>query len=79
LCDRILKEHDKLLDLAWRLKTSPSASRPQKKKELETFTDFVECNRPEFTAARFFPIDRSTLFKILDASITFILVMLQFD
>jgi gustatory receptor len=75
-CDRIVKEYDTLVDLAWRLKTSPTASR--KKQEFETFTDFIECNRPEFTAAGFFPINRSTLFQILDASITFILVMLQF-
>jgi gustatory receptor len=73
LSDKILNEFDNLLDLAWQRK----GLNPHLDKEFKLFVSFVECNRPRFTAARFFAIDRSTLFKIINSSIGFFLVMIQ--
>ncbi|RZB77522.1 hypothetical protein BDFB_013856, partial [Asbolus verrucosus] len=40
------------------------------------FHILVSENRPEFTAARFFSIDKSTIFSVLDAMTTFLLVII---
>jgi gustatory receptor len=47
-------------------------------KEIQVFIDVVQHNRPEFRAARFFSINRSTLFSVLNSLTTFLLVMIQF-
>jgi gustatory receptor len=46
--------------------------------EIQVFIDVVQHNRPEFRAARFFSINRSTLFSVLNSLTTFLLVMIQF-
>jgi gustatory receptor len=79
LCDQILKEYDQLLDLAWKLEASLSTSTSQKTREIKMFINFLQGNPPRFVAARFFTIDKSTLFKMLNTSITFLLVTIQFD
>jgi gustatory receptor len=79
LCDQILKEYDQLLDLAWKLEASLSTSTSQKTREIKMFINFLQGNLPRFVAARFFTIDKSTLFKMLNTSITFLLVIIQFD
>jgi gustatory receptor len=79
LCDQILKEYDQLLDLAWKLEASFSTSSSQETRQIKFFIDFVQGNRPRFVAAQFFTIDKSTLFKMLNTLITFLLVIIQFD
>jgi gustatory receptor len=46
--------------------------------EIQVLVDVVLHNRPEFKAARFFSIDRSTLFSVLNSLTTFLLVLIQF-
>jgi hypothetical protein len=76
LCDQILKEYDQLLDLAVKLEASLSTSTSQGTRQIKIFINFLQGNPPRFVAARFFTIDKSTLFKM---SITFLLVIIQFD
>jgi hypothetical protein len=47
-------------------------------KEIQVFIDVLLHNRPEFRAASFFSIDRSTLFSVLNSLTTFLLVLIQF-
>jgi hypothetical protein len=47
-------------------------------KEFTSLAEFILQNRPEFNAARFFPIDKSMLFGILNVGISFLLVIIQF-
>ncbi|XP_068901871.1 uncharacterized protein [Tenebrio molitor] len=75
LCDYILKKYDEILAEAYRLETMLSS---YEKKEIQVFIDVVTYNRPKFKAARFFSVDRSTLFSVLNSLTTFLLVMIQF-
>jgi hypothetical protein len=59
LCDYIWKKYDEILAEAYRLETMLSS---YEKKEIQVFIDVVTYNRPKFKAARFFSVDRSTLF-----------------
>jgi hypothetical protein len=79
LCDQILQQSDQILALACKMQASATNWNSQQYKQLQTFVEFLEHNRPKFRAARFFSIDRSLLFKILHAAITFLLVMIQID
>ncbi|CAH1380245.1 unnamed protein product [Tenebrio molitor] len=60
---------------SYRLETMLSS---YEKKEIQVFIDVVTYNRPKFKAARFFSVDRSTLFSVLNSLTTFLLVMIQF-
>jgi gustatory receptor len=70
-----MKKCDEILAKAYRLEVQLTS---YKNKEIQVFIDAVLHNRPEFRAARFFSIDRSTLFSVLNSLTTFILVMIQF-
>jgi hypothetical protein len=76
LCDDILKQSNKVLTLTYRLEALANLSLCEYE-ELEAFIDFVQNNLPRFRIARFFSVDRSILFKMLDSSIAFFLVLLQ--
>jgi gustatory receptor len=75
LCDSILRMGEEILLQAYRLQTAFTSYGIE---EILVFIDVVRLNRPEFTAARFFSIDRSTLFCIINSLTTFLLVMVQF-
>ncbi|KAJ3620278.1 hypothetical protein MTP99_004243 [Tenebrio molitor] len=75
LCDSILQKGEEILLQAYRLQTAFTFYGIE---EILVFIDVVRLNRPEFTAARFFSIDRSTLFCIINSLTTFLLVMVQF-
>ncbi|RZC42336.1 7tm 7 domain containing protein [Asbolus verrucosus] len=72
LCDAILKEFEKIWKIVFKMQIW---SEHQK---FETFVAIVSHSRPKFTAARFFLIDRSTLFSIVNTILTFLLVLIQF-
>ncbi|XP_068901867.1 uncharacterized protein [Tenebrio molitor] len=75
LCDSILKKCDEILAKAYRLEVKLTSYEIE---EIQVFIDAVLHSRPEFRAARFFSIDRSTLFSVLNSLTTFLLVMIQF-
>ncbi|XP_068901861.1 uncharacterized protein [Tenebrio molitor] len=75
LCDSILKKCDEILAKAYRLEALLTS---YENEEIQVLIDVVQHNRPEFRAARFFSIDRSTLFSVLNSLTTFLLVMIQF-
>ncbi|XP_068901868.1 putative gustatory receptor 39b [Tenebrio molitor] len=75
LCDSILKKCDEILAKAYQLEGMMSS---YENEEILVFIDVVQHNHPEFRAARFFSIDRSTLFSVLNSLTTFLLVLIQF-
>ncbi|XP_068901854.1 uncharacterized protein [Tenebrio molitor] len=78
LCDTVLKEFKLLVDLSGQLETSLFNLVLYKGNEFSNFSAALLHNQPEFHAARFFSIDRSTIFSILNSIITFLLVIIQF-
>ncbi|CAH1380251.1 unnamed protein product [Tenebrio molitor] len=66
---------DQILDQTYTLEAVLTS---HENEEIQVFIDAVLHNRPEFKAARFFSIDRSTLFSVLNSLTTFLLVMIQF-
>jgi gustatory receptor len=75
LCDSIMKKCDEILSQAYRLESELTS---YENKEIQVFINVVLHNRPEFRAARFFSINRSTLFTVLNSLTTFLLVIIQF-
>ncbi|KAH0820653.1 hypothetical protein MTP99_000554 [Tenebrio molitor] len=76
LCDAVSSEVNKILSVAYSL---DKHSLGDGRNDLTEFIDVVKDNFPIFSAARFFDINRSTIFGIFDAIITFLIVMIQFE
>lgn len=72
-CDSVLHEAEQIQTIAFDL------FKNSQNRDLIRFIEIVIGNFPEFSAARFFSIDRSTILKILDATITFLIVVIQFQ
>jgi gustatory receptor len=74
MCDAVLNESRKILELSrklkWELDTNTS--------ELSKLTDFVQEHLPVFSAERFFTIDRGTILSVLGSVTSFFIVMIQF-
>jgi gustatory receptor len=70
-----LNKCDEILAKAYQLEGELTSD---ENKEIQVFIDVMQHNRPEFRAARFFSINRSTLFSVLNSLTTFLLVMIQF-
>jgi gustatory receptor len=76
-CDTIRKEFEELLSYCYQMQTRIAES-TFTENDMCIFTKSVSQSMPEFTAARYFSIDRSTIFSILNSITTFLLVMIQF-
>ncbi|KAJ3617719.1 hypothetical protein MTP99_006814 [Tenebrio molitor] len=76
-CDTIRKEFEELLSYCYQMQTRIAES-SFTENDMCIFTKSVSQSMPEFTAARYFSIDRSTIFSILNSITTFLLVMIQF-
>ncbi|KAH0808189.1 hypothetical protein GEV33_014602 [Tenebrio molitor] len=77
-CDAVREEFEGLLSYCYHIQECVSGSAVNEN-EFYAFTNSVSQNMPEFTAARYFCIDRSTIFSILNSVTTFVLVMIQFS
>jgi hypothetical protein len=77
MCDAVLSEIDKTLLLVYKLQSVIADLMPYENNEVYSLIQMILHTRPEFKAARFFSIKRSTLFSILYSMTTFFLVMLQ--
>jgi hypothetical protein len=78
MCDAVLSEMEKTLLLVYKLQSVTADLMLDENHEVYSLAQMILHTRPEFKAARFFSIKRSTLFSILYSMITFLLVMLQF-
>ncbi|XP_068901859.1 uncharacterized protein [Tenebrio molitor] len=77
-CDAVREEFEGLLSYCYQIQECVSGSMLNEN-EFYAFTNIVSQNMPQFTAARYFYIDRSAIFSILNSVTTFILVMIQFS
>jgi hypothetical protein len=75
LCDTIQKEFEKILTLTYKLDTLGILNQDC---DIREFRDAIQDYRPSFTAARFFCINRKTIFSVLNSLTTFFIVMIQF-
>lgn len=73
LCDQILEEFDDIVEHLLQIKLA--FKRDWKKC---WFLEEVEQSRPKFTVARFYTISRKTILNILNAALTFLIVIIQF-
>ncbi|RZC41410.1 7tm 7 domain containing protein, partial [Asbolus verrucosus] len=79
LCDSVSHEGQKILTLAYSMEKYLLKQGENENEELSRFISVVKDNYPNFSAARFFSVDRTTVFGIFDAIITFLIVMIQFE
>jgi gustatory receptor len=79
LCDFIAHEAEKILALSYKLERHFVNGIVSEKEELYTFINVLVDNFPKFSAARFFRIERSTIFRIFEAVTTFVIIMIQFE
>lgn len=70
LCDQILKEFEEILKFLVKINSVL--------KQGNRFLKHVEQSQPKFTAAGFYLIKKSTLFWIINATITFLIIFIQF-
>ncbi|KAJ3647511.1 hypothetical protein Zmor_019385 [Zophobas morio] len=79
LCDSVTNEGATILAEAYTLEKYFTNENSKNHEDLRKFIDALKNNLPCFTAARFFVIDRSTVFGIFDAVVSFLIVMIQFE
>jgi gustatory receptor len=79
LCDSILDEHAQILSLVCKLEAQASSeSGTFINEKLNFLIGHIVHLRPEFTAANFFSLDKTTLFSILYSITTFLVVIIQY-
>ncbi|RZB40308.1 7tm 7 domain containing protein, partial [Asbolus verrucosus] len=79
LADSILQETEAVLALSYKLERYFLNRISRESDELRQFINVVIDNFPKFSAARFFTIDRSTIFRIFEAVTTFLIILIQFE
>jgi hypothetical protein len=78
MCDAVLTESEKILMKVYKLKSMAADSLSWKCDEVDFLVQMILHRPPQFKAARFFAVDRTTLFSILYSMTSFLLVMVQF-
>jgi gustatory receptor len=76
LCDTIRNEFEDLLLHFHKLECN--AELPSDENEMSALIKSLSRCVPEFTAARYFYVDRSTILSLFNSITTFLLVMIQF-
>ncbi|RZB39050.1 7tm 7 domain containing protein [Asbolus verrucosus] len=77
MCDLILMEEEKILDLCGDLRRDYVKNSLQKRR-FDDINQLILENFPKFSGARFFGISRSTILRILETVTTFIIISIQF-
>jgi gustatory receptor len=75
-CDAILEEGETIVRLLSKYRYSANGGRND---EVKILSGMMKDNFPEFSAARFFSIDRTTIFGILQSITTFFIILIQFN
>jgi hypothetical protein len=76
LCDSIVSKYTQILVSLCKLEAA-NDSVVIVNHHLKALIDAVVYFRPDFTAASFFLIDKSTLFSIVNCTVTFLIVIVQ--
>jgi hypothetical protein len=76
-CDAILNDCGDILQDLLRLNFA-EVDLTCDKRDVQILIQLVSQNRPKFTASRFFSINRSTIFQVINSMITFLVVCVQF-
>lgn len=77
-CDSVVHEAQQIVLMAHKWHRRFGDQFLKEKQEIQNFIGVVVDNLPNFSAARFFIIDRSAIFSMLYTIITFLIVMIQF-
>jgi hypothetical protein len=79
LCDRVEQEAEKILAAAHKRTNALSELGERENEELRQLISVLKDNFPTFSAARFFNINKKTIFVICNAIVTFLIVSIQLD
>ncbi|XP_044264847.1 uncharacterized protein LOC123011469 [Tribolium madens] len=79
LCDEICNEGRTILGMSYSLEKYFLNRSCKNVAQIQELTSTIKDNFPRFYAARFFVISRGTILGILDAIVTFLIVMIQFE
>ena len=77
LCDDVTKEGRKCLDKSYTFAKYVFVE--TKSKQMQMFLVTLRDNLPQFSAARFFRINRTTICSFFKVILTFVIVMVQFQ
>jgi hypothetical protein len=75
LCNSIVRKYSEIVASSYKLEADNDVVVISD--HLKSLIDAVGQFRPEFTAAGFFFIDKTTLFSIVNCTVTFLLVIVQ--
>ncbi|EFA05780.1 gustatory receptor [Tribolium castaneum] len=76
LCDSVLEEVKTTILLAYKIRQYAVS---KEKKEIYEFINVVLNNSPQFTAAGFFSINKTTIFHMMGTVTTFFIIIIQFN
>lgn len=76
--DWIVTEANKLRKASFILQRDSKLGSPKEKMRLKDFSETISNNFPQFSAARFVAVSRSTVLSVLGCVTTFIIVLIQF-
>ncbi|CAH1380596.1 unnamed protein product, partial [Tenebrio molitor] len=76
LCDSVLEEAKVTVLLSYKLR---QYTLPKEKQEMSDFVKVLLDNFPEFTAAGFFSITKTTIFHMISTVTTFFIIIIQFN
>lgn len=79
LCDEISNEAQTILSISYSLEKYFFHVDYKQLEDIKDLIATVKDNFPRFYAARFFLISRGTILGILDAIVTFLIIMIQFE
>ena len=79
LCESVSNQAKKTIQVATNCEKYFLGERGPDHDDLQHFIVVVNDNMPIFSAARFFEINRMTVFSTLNVVITFLIVMVQFE
>lgn len=67
------------MSVAYKIETDFIDQNKKENEEIRILISVINDNFPSFSAARFFLINRNTVFQIFNTLITFLIVMIQFE
>lgn len=76
LCDLVLEEVKTTVLLAYKIRQFAIS---KERKEISEFINCVFDNYPQFTAAGFFSINKTTIFHMMGTVTTFFIIIIQFN
>lgn len=74
-CDKVVEEARNIVKVCQEVQEHMDSV---EREEIFNLLALVETNRPSYTAANYFVLDRTSLFALLNATTTYFIILVQF-